>query len=511
MFKLVDMSARRAAWRGFGSGVTAGLVLVAAMYGASAILGISPLPSLLQEPLLAFMPGFVFGFLIDTLQHAGKVIEEAGLVVAMVAGLGVLGGAWGWASHRWHQPRWAMGFAAAGWLVVAVVLLPFTGDGILGLNEGLTAPLTWALLFAVYGVVLQLGGDPASERAPEPDRLADPDRRRMLRWLPLGIGALSFGALALELGPRWYRAVFTPPGSGLSGISPEITPIPDFYVVSKNLVGDPVVVEQGWRLSLGGLVDTPLHLTLSDLRGMPSTSEYVTLECISNLVGGPQMSTGKFTGVRLRELIAMAGPQSKATDVGYKAVDGYSETLPLSLINGAPEILVAYALDDQPLPTAHGFPARILIPGHYGMKGPKWLQSIDLADHAEGGYWEQQGWDRNAVVKTTARIDVPSDSAVLKVGSITVAGVAFAGTRGIQAVEYSTDGGKSWAQVDFKQPLSELTWVTWQTTWSPHSEGSYTLQVRATDGTGSQQDPTKAMSYPSGASGYHTVRVDVSK
>ena len=480
------------------------------MYAANAVLGISPLPGLLQEPILAVMPGFVFGFLIDTLQHAGKVVEEAGLVVAMILGLGVLGGAWGWASKRWGNPRWAMGFAAAGWVVVTMVLLPLSGDGFLGLNEGVTAPLTWALLFAIYGVVLQVGGDPAAESAPA-DRPADPGRRRMLRWLPLGVGAVSLGALAFELAPRWYKSAFKPPESGLSGVSPEITPVRNFYVVSKNLVGDPNVSEQGWKLSVSGLVDSPLHMTLSDLRGLPSTSEYVTLECVSNNVGGPLMSTGKFTGVRLRDLIAMAAPQSRATDIGFKAVDGYSETIPLSLVNGAPEILVAYALDDAPLPNGHGFPARILIPGHYGMKGPKWLQSIDLADHAEGGYWEQQGWDRNAIVKTTARFDVPVDTALLKLGSITIAGVAFAGTRGIQAVEYSTDAGRSWTPADFKPPLSELTWVTWRTTWSPPSEGSYTLKVRATDGTGSKQDPTKAMSYPDGASGYHTVRVDVSK
>src|SRR6266852_1018496 len=146
---------RRVVIRGFGSGAVAGLVLVALMYLAKLVIGTTPLPQLLQQPILDVMPAFVFGFLIDTLQHAGKVVEEAGLIVGMIAGLGVLGGAWGWARKVWAQPPHALAFAAAGWALVTFVLLPISGDGFLGLNEGPTAPLVWGVLFAVYGVVLQ--------------------------------------------------------------------------------------------------------------------------------------------------------------------------------------------------------------------------------------------------------------------------------------------------------------------------------------------------------------------
>ena len=198
---------RRVVIRGFGSGVVAGLVLVALMYVAKPLIGTTPLPQLLQQPILAVMPGFVFGFLIDTLQHAGKVAEEAGLIVGMIFGLGLLGGAWGWARKAWARPPHALVFAAAGWSVVALVLLPVSGDGFLGLNEGLAAPLVWGALFAVYGVVLQAGGDPATV-APAG---VDPGRRRMLRLMPVGIAALSAGGLVYELVPRWYQAVFKAP------------------------------------------------------------------------------------------------------------------------------------------------------------------------------------------------------------------------------------------------------------------------------------------------------------
>jgi hypothetical protein len=223
------------------------------------------------------------------------------------------------------------------------------------------------------------------------------------------------------------------------------------------------------------------------------------------------MSTGSFTGVRLSDLLAQASPQPSATWVGFKARDGYSESLPMSLVAGAPEILLAYALGGAPLPTAHGYPARILIPGHYGMKGPKWLDSMELVNHEAGGYWEQQGWDHNAVIKTTARFDVPRKGDIIRRGNMPLAGVAFAGTRGISKVEYSVDGGARWSEATFSPPLSPLTWVIWHASWTPPSEGSYTLKVRATDGTGKLQDKTDAGSYPSGASGYHSIQVSIAK
>jgi len=475
------------------------------MYLANLVLSLKPLPQVLSAPLLSLMPGFVFGFLIDTLQHAGKVVEELGLIVAMIIGLGLLGSAWAWTSRRWDFQHSALAFAAGGWAVVTAFVLPISGDGFLGLNDGPATPLIWAALFAVYAVVLQLGAETAGQPNP-----ADPGRRRFLSTVPLSIAAISVAGLGLRLLPTWYRAIFNPPEAGLSGVSPEVTPVQNFYRVSKNF-GDPVVASGGWSLNVAGLVDHPLKLSLSDLRGLPSVTQYVTLECISNDVGGPLMSTGSFTGVSLRDLVAMASPQLNGTWAAFKARDGYAESLPISLIQGAPEILVAYALDGSPLPDSHGFPARMLIPGHYGMKGPKWLDSIELVNHESGGYWEQQGWDHNAVVKTTARFDVPREGDIVRLGSVGLYGVAFAGTHGISKVEFSTDGGRHWNEAYFKPALSQLTWVVWSANWRPGAEGAYRLQVRATDGGGTNQDSTAAPSYPAGATGYHTIGIEVSR
>src|SRR5579859_1324389 len=472
------------------------------MYVAALVLGLRPLPQLLNQPILSLMPGFVFGFLIDTLQHAGKVVEEFGLIVAMVLALGVLGSAAAVAGLRWTSQYLPLAFAAAGWIAVTALLLPISGTGFLGLSDGPTTPLIWAALFAIYGVVLQLGSDQPGA--------TDSGRRRLLGALPLTIGAVSLGVLAFRLLPGWYEAIFNAPEAGLKGVSPEITPVDNFYVVSKNF-SDPVVDASRWSLRVGGLVDKPLTLSLDQLRALPSVSQYVTMECISNNVGGDLISTGSFTGVPLRDLIAMSSPQARGSWVAFTAVDGYTESVPLSVVQGAPEILVAYELAGAPLPSGHGFPARMLIPGHYGMKGPKWLQTINLVEHESGGYWEQQGWDHNALIKTTARIDSPQDGAIVKLGPVALAGVAFAGTRGIDRVEYSTDGGATWKAAQLDAPLSPYTWVLWQAAWTPASEGAYTLKVRATDGTGARQDGRSSPSYPSGASGYHTIGVDVSR
>ena len=495
------LTRKQAALSGFGWGCIGGVALVAVMYYAAVFLGLRPLPALLNEPLLSLMPGFVFGFLIDNLQHAGKVVEELGLIIAMVLALGVVGAIEAVAELRWNSAYLPFAFAAVGWLMVCTVLLPIAGVGFLGLYDGPATPLIWAALFAFYAVVLQYGGRPPA--------VVSLGRRRLLATLPVSIAAVSVGALALRLLPDWYQAIVNPPESLLRGISPDITPVQNFYVVSKNFA-DPSVDGNSWRLHVGGMADKPMTLSLSELRALPATQEYVTLECVSNNVGGALMSTGLFTGVRLRDLIGNASPQAGAGWVSFKARDGYTESLPLSMVQGSPEILVAYELDGAPLPVAHGFPARILIPGLYGMKGPKWLDSIELANQELRGYWETQGWEHNPVVKTTSRFDEPRDGDIIRIGAIELGGVAFAGTRRITKVEYTLNDS-AWNEVPFDPPLSPLTWVRWRTVWTPPSEGAYRLRVRATDGSGKVQDSGGAPSFPSGATGYHTIQVNVSR
>jgi DMSO/TMAO reductase YedYZ molybdopterin-dependent catalytic subunit len=498
---MADESVRRGAF----AGLVAGLATAAAMYVAAALVGLRTLPEALQQPVLATMPGPVFGFLIDNLQHAGKVLEEAGLLVVMVIALSALGIAAGVVAERRRLPRTGLLAGAAGWLIVTLLLLPVAGDGFLGLRGGLTEPLGWAALFTIYALVWEAIWSP--RRASEPDL----GRRRLVTALSAGIALGSLALLGVLKVPAWIRDVTSPPEAGLSGPVPEITPVANFYVVSKNF-SDPVVSASDWSLRVGGLVDHALRLDYTQLRQLPSTTtETVTLECVSNDVGGNLMSTGTFTGVALRDLLVMASPQAKATAVTFRARDGFTESATLKMVMEDPTILVAYNLGSRPLPDKHGFPARILIPGHYGMRGPKWLEEISLTDSDSGGYWEGQGWDHQAVVKTTARFDSPRGDAIVSLGAVELAGVAFAGVRGVQAVEWTADGGRTWSPAELNPPLSPLTWTLWRATWTPPREGAYTLQVRARDGRGELQTSQVAPSFPNGATGYHIIHVTISK
>ncbi|MGH7777545.1 MAG: molybdopterin-dependent oxidoreductase [Candidatus Dormibacterales bacterium] len=492
----------RGAGTGAVAGAAAGLAVLGVMYGVDALTGYRPLPEILQQPLLAVMPGPVFGFLIDTLQHLGKVLEEACLLATLAlvfTGAGaVVESAPAAARLRRHRPLAA---AAVLWLVLVLVVLPLAQDGFLGLSEGIGAPLIYALLLVLWAALVELclrGAAPAA---------FDPERRRLLALVPAGIGLAGLVALGGRLLPELVGAV-NPPERALAGQSPAITPVPDFYVVSKNFV-DPAVAAAGWHLDVKGRVGRALRLDYSALRALPASRLTVTLECISNTVGGPQISTGVFQGVSLRDLVNGAGPAPGARTVAFTAADGYTEGLPLDYVMAHPEVLVAYDLDGSPLPDRHGHPARIVVPGRYGMKGPKWLTEVDLRTDGAGGYWEDQGWNDRALVRTMSRIDTPQDGATAPVGSIRVAGVAFAGLNGISSVEWSSDGGRTWAPATLEPPLSRYSWTLWSAAWRPAREGPYTLVVRARDGSGALQSAAGAPSFPSGSSGYHRVQVDL--
>ena len=406
-------------------GAVAGVVFTAGMYIASAATGLSTLPDLALQGLLRFLPGPAIGYLIDELQHTAKVLFEASAVVVMIAALAALGAAYPPLRGRKVGRFAAPVLAGCAWVLLCALILPVLDDGVMGLDEGGLAPLVWTLLFAAYGSVLEL-----TWSGLRPTRPTDEDRRRVLHLVTMGAGGVALGFLAIRLVPSWLETILAPPEDGVVGLSPAVTPVGNFYIVSKNLV-DPTITAADWSLTVVGLCARPLSLGLQDLRNLGHSSEYVTMECVSNGVGGLLMSTGMFTGVRLRDLVALAEPDTDARIVTFKAFDGYTESLPLNLVRSAPEILVAYNLDGAALSPEHGFPARVVVPGRYGMKGTKWLTEIALIAAGGGGYYEAMGWDADAIVKTTARFDVPSPWAGgVSAGIVALGGVAFAGNRG---------------------------------------------------------------------------------
>ena len=476
----------------------AATVACAVMYGTSGLLHTATFPDLFEDRLVLALPGPLFGFLIDNLQHAGKVLSEAFLDAGFVFALALLGTAF-YRIARQRSALLASSLPVAGWLVINLLALE-SRPGPPTLTIASATSTSWFVVFFSYGISLWVGQGGWSESA------ADPGRRRALRLLVVASGSAAVGILTLREVFIWSKALA--PDYAVSGLPPALTPVGDFYLVSKNLA-DPAIDASTWMLQILGECQNPGAFTLSQLTTLPSRTEFVTLECISNPVGGKLMSTGAFTGVALKDLVKLAIPTVQARSVNFRSRDGYTEALDMSIAMSRSDILVAYSLNGGPLPAEHGYPARVVVPGRYGMKSPKWLDQITLAAKPVAGFWEEQGWDPGEPVHTTARIDLPSFPAFVKVSDVALGGVAFAGTRGISAVEWSVDSGKSWRQANLESPLGPLTWQRWTATWSPDREGIYTLLARARDGTGQVQTSEAMGSYPRGANGYHSIIVVV--
>jgi len=288
----------------------------------------------------------------------------------------------------------------------------------------------------------------------------------------------------------------------------EVTDSDHFYVISKNF-SDPVVRQDKWRLMVDGMVERPTMLAYEDLLALPSTTFLRTMECISNDIGGNLISNGQWTGVPLRIVLERAGVRSGAIKVQFGCDDGYSTAIPIAEAMEEQTIL-AYQLNGAPLPERHGFPTRLIFPAHYGMKNPKWITRITVTSDDYLGYWERQGWSDASVVQTMARIDTPTRKDRLAVGApAVIAGIAYAGKRGIAGVEVSTDDGKSWQQAALQSPLGALTWVFWAHQWTPPNAGEFKVLARATDGGGTLQPAESTPPIPLGATGYHRVPMTV--
>ncbi len=243
---------------------------------------------------------------------------------------------------------------------------------------------------------------------------------------------------------------------------------------------------------------------------MEMHEEYVTIACVSNEVGGDLVGNALWKGVRLRELLDRAGVQPGATQIVGHSFDGWTAGFPTAWLDDpSREALVAVAMNGEPLPPEHGYPARLIVPGLYGyVSATKWLTTIGLTTlEAFDGYWVPLGWAKEAPILTQSRIDVPKDGRSVKAGQVAVAGVAWAPDRGVQRVEVQVDGG-DWAAAEMSAPLSDATWVQWLYRWSA-TAGSHVISVRATDGAGTVQTDQVTRPAPDGARGHHTIGVTV--
>jgi len=287
-----------------------------------------------------------------------------------------------------------------------------------------------------------------------------------------------------------------------------ITPTGDFYLTSSR--GEPSVDASKWSLRVDGLVEQPLQFRLDEIRRLPRYDTILTLECISNPVGGKYIGNASWRGTLLKPLLEKARPKPEAIYAVLHGADGYTSGHPVPQLLGDKNFL-AYEMNGEPLNRLHGFPLRIFIPGKYGMKLPKWLTRIEFVNREFLGDWETQGWSNVCDRQTQSVIDDPRDSAHISGKNFVITGYALADAAGISRVEISTDGGRAWQEAPiFSNPNPSQVWAFWKYVWVDPPKGKHTVEVRATDGRGRLQTAARSGEWPDGATGYHSITVEVS-
>ncbi|MGE3075058.1 MAG: molybdopterin-dependent oxidoreductase [Dehalococcoidia bacterium] len=322
--------------------------------------------------------------------------------------------------------------------------------------------------------------------------------------------ALIFGITARRSTPRAeaelvlpakrFNAEPDPAFPEVPGLSSQITSPEDHYVVDINFEA-PVVSAKDWRLEVEAK-GKKTALGLEKILALPSEELPVFLECVSNTIGGALASNGLWACVALGDVVSASGLAENYATVLAHAVDGYSAAIPAEHLG---EVRLAYAMSGEAIPRRHGFPVRLLWPGRYGMLSVKWLTRLELLDKRAEGYWAERGWDREGLLETGSRIDVPARSADVK-SMLTVAGVAWA-RGGISSVEVSVDEEETWMQATLEEPLNDLSWRRWQTEVELPA-GRSTISARATDGSGRPQEAESNAPHPGGATGIHRVIVE---
>ena len=354
--------------------------------------------------------------------------------------------------------------------------------------------------------------------------IASADRRSVLRAMGFGaiVAAVSgFGGRALsrsrtDLGadrsqftvPRATNSLAPVPDTAQPGISPYITPNADFYRIDTALE-PPRLRSTDWSLRIHGMVDREIRIDLADLQRMPAIDKLVTLTCVSNEVGGDLIGNARWTGYRLADLLAMAHPHADADMVLSRSSDGFTAGTPLTAMTDGRESLLAVAMNGQPLPVEHGYPARLVVPGLYGyVSATKWVVELEVTrfDRATS-YWVDRGWAEKGPIKMSSRIDTPRSGSSIRPGMVTVGGVAWAQQHGIDRVQVRVDDGP-WNDAVVELPDDIDTWRLWRWNWQATS-GSHALSVRAFDHNGVAQSTLTASPIPDGASGLHRISVTV--
>ncbi len=498
------------------AGLVAGFAGLATSYFVAMVMTIRESPVVaVAELVIKLTPGPVAERAIRILGHHDK--QFLVLVILLVLGL-LFAWAGRLAQRSWWQPL--VLFAVIAGLGALAVVIQYDAT-LSNLMPVLVGFLTWVVCLALLTEPLR-GGRPADEAGGVDDGTSSGTPRRgfvvgagLMVLASVGVAVagriLGSGRRHVEEARRLIRlpgvSAPTPPAKAtleVPGITPWRTPTKTFYQVHTALV-PPAIEPAEWQVRIHGLVDRELVLTYDDLLRREFTEGWITLNCVSNPVGGPLIGNAWWSGVALAGLLHEVGVHADADALLQTSQDGWTCGTPLAALTRNRKAMLAVAMNGQALPIEHGFPVRTLVPGLYGyVSACKWVVDLEVTRFEDiSAYWVERGWAEQAPVKISSRIDVPRADDEVESGRVTVAGVAWAQHTGISAVEVSLDGGP-WELVGLGKPDIVDAWVQWATTLDVGA-GDHVLRVRATGRDGEVQTGAVADVLPDGATGWHTV------
>jgi DMSO/TMAO reductase YedYZ molybdopterin-dependent catalytic subunit len=482
----IDRPAARPFIQRLSSGYQAGTVAaVPAAVVASAIASVAGWPSPLEATAEVLMQWTPLGIANFILAHLGGIARPAALLGALAVFM-LCGGMAGALARSIGDNRTgrALGLLAAALLVSYVMLFLLRPSELM--------PEIWLVVtFLVMLPLLQLRWRDVS------------NRREFFERSGIIVGGAAVLVSLFSLQPVFEAIAtrrlfpFRPAiGMRLSGISDLVTPPGQFYIMDK-VLQYPRLGPPDWQLKVDGAVNRPIAFDYGTLLALPHESRYITMECVDNTVGGRLISNALWTGVRVDHLLNMAG--ARGDTVVFHGLDSYPESTPAQelVARGA---LIAFGMNGETLPRAHGYPARLILPGIYGFKSVKWLNRLEVVHGAQSGAWHSHGWSDTAVIHTSTRIDVAHRTG----DGIMLAGIAFAGNRGVVAVEVRVNRGP-WRRATLGPILSHEVWVQWAI--QLHGAGPAHIEVRAIDGNRVVQTQRQHGPYPDGSSGWASATV----
>jgi DMSO/TMAO reductase YedYZ molybdopterin-dependent catalytic subunit len=480
---------------------------------------VSPVVALAEE-IIRLTPGRVIEFVISVVGQNDKPL----LITMTLLGVGVVSAAVGVLAMRWTM------IAQLIFVGLGFVLAWAAGDRLTS-SSTTYVPTAAGVITTLIALALLT---PLAVRASDPSTtspgmaggptIAAKSRREFLQWsgvvaagaVVVGVVGLALerGRAAVEAARRQLRLDATDPSTpagailGVDGIASWKTSQDNFYRIDTALVV-PQILPKDWSLRIHGMVDRDLVLSYDELRDRGLTEAWLTLCCVSNVVGGSLISNAWFSGVKVSTLLQEVGVQSGADAALTTSDDGWTAGTPLAALTDERNAMLAIAMNGEPLTPEHGFPVRMVVPGLYGyVSGTKWIRDMEVTQFSDfNAFWTTRGWAAQGPVKTESRIDVPNDGDHLAAGQVAIGGVAWAQHTGIAKVEVRVDDG-AWADARLGDDPTIDSWRQWAYAWNA-TPGNHQLQVRATDMSGYTQTEQRVGVIPNGATGWHTVGVSV--